>query len=112
MPIVIHRPMPSSTARLGDIVLASLVAAAAVITATQAASAQSLEKPYCLESQAGAKNCIYDSLERCQQMAQVRTIGGRCVINPAQAGNVGAGGMDAPRGTGSHSLDRVPAPVR
>ena len=45
-------------------------------------------------------------------MAQVRTIGGRCVINPAQAGTAGAGGMDAPRGTGSHSLDRMPAPVR
>jgi hypothetical protein len=89
-----------------------LIAAAAMIAATQAASAQSQEKPYCLESQAGARTCIYESLERCQQMAGVRSIGGRCVINPAQAGTVGAGGMDAPRGTGPHSLDRVPAPVR
>jgi Protein of unknown function (DUF3551) len=89
-----------------------LITAAAMIAATQAASAQSQEKPYCLESQAGARNCIYESLERCQQMAGVRTIGGRCVLNPAQAGTVGAGGMDAPRGTGPHSLDRVPAPVR
>jgi hypothetical protein len=89
-----------------------LIAAAAMIAATEAASAQSQEKPYCLESQAGARNCIYESLERCQQMASVRTIGGRCVINPAQAGTVGTGGMDAPRGTGPHSLDRVPAPVR
>jgi Protein of unknown function (DUF3551) len=89
-----------------------LIAAAAMIAATQAASAQSQDKPYCLENQAGARNCIYESLERCQQMAGVRTIGGRCVLNPAQAGTVGAGGMDAPRGTGPHSLDRVPAPVR
>jgi hypothetical protein len=89
-----------------------LITAAAMIAATQAASAQSQEKPYCLESQAGARNCIYESLERCQQMAGVRTIGGRCVLNPTQAGTVGAGGMDAPRGTGPHSLDRVPAPVR
>jgi Protein of unknown function (DUF3551) len=112
MPMVMDRAVCPRAARLRDIVLASLVATAAVIAATQAASAQTLEKPYCLESQAGAKNCIYESLERCQQMAQVRTIGGRCVINPAQAGTIGAGGMDAPRGTGSHSLDRVPAPVR
>jgi uncharacterized protein DUF3551 len=112
MPTIVHNAIHPRTGRLRDLVLASLVAATAVIVATQAASAQSLEKPYCLESQAGAKNCVYDSLERCQQMAQVRTIGGRCVINPAQAGTVGAGGMDAPRGTGSHSLDRVPAPVR
>jgi hypothetical protein len=110
--MVMDRAVCPRAARLRDIVLASLVATAAVIAATQAASAQTLEKPYCLESQAGAKNCIYESLERCQQMAQVRTIGARCAINPAQAGTVGAGGMDAPRGTGSHSLDRVPAPVR
>jgi uncharacterized protein DUF3551 len=112
MPMIMDRAIHPRAALLRDIVLASLVAAAAVIAATQAASAQSLEKPYCLESQAGARNCIYDSLERCQQMAQVRTIGGRCVINPAQVGTIGAGGMDAPRGTGSHSLDRMPTPVR
>jgi hypothetical protein len=45
-------------------------------------------------------------------MVGVRTIGGRCVLNPTLSGTVGAGGMDAPRGTGPHSLDRVPAPVR
>jgi len=67
---------------------------------------------YCLESQAGVRKCIYESLERCRQMVGVRTIGGRCVANPAQAGTVGSGGLDAARGSGAHSLDRVPAPVR
>jgi len=76
------------------------------------ASAQEQDKAYCLESQAGVRNCIYESLERCNQMVSVRTIGGRCVPNPAQFGTVGRGGMDAPRGSGSHSLDRVPGPMR
>jgi len=76
------------------------------------ASAQSSEKAYCLESQAGVRNCVYESLERCRQMVGVRTIGGRCVANPTQAGTVGSGGLDAARGSGAHSLDRVPAPVR
>ena len=83
-----------------------------LLAAPQAGLTQSHEKPYCLESQAGARNCIYESLERCQQMVGVRTIGGRCVPNPALSGTTGARGMDAPRGTGPHSLDRVPSPVR
>jgi hypothetical protein len=94
------------------LVLSVALATAAIGIATEAASAQSMEKPYCLETQAGAKNCIYESLERCQQMANVRSIGGRCVVNPTTAGTVGTGSMDAPRGTGPHSLDRVPAPVK
>jgi hypothetical protein len=88
------------------------LAAAALMAAPHIGFAQSPDKPYCLESQAGVRNCIYESLERCQQMVGVRTIGGRCVLNPTLSGTVGAGGMDAPRGTGPHSLDRVPAPVR
>jgi hypothetical protein len=74
--------------------------------------AQSQDKAYCLESQAGVRNCLYESLERCKQMVGVRTIGGRCVTNPAQFGTVGSGGMEAPRGSGSHGLDRVPGPMR
>ena len=71
------------------------------------------EQAYCLESPAGARTCVYDSLERCQQMVGVRTIGGRCVMNPARSGTTGqGGGLDAPRGSGPHSLDRTPAPVR
>ena len=93
-------------------VLSFALAMAAIMVATEAASAQSLEKPYCLETSAGAKNCIYESLERCEQMANVRSIGGRCVVNPTTTGTAGAGGLDAPRGTGPHSLDRVPAPAK
>jgi hypothetical protein len=93
-------------------ILSLPLATAAVIVTTAAASAQSLEKPYCLESSAGAKNCIYESLERCQQMANVRSIGGRCVVNPTTTGTVGAGSLDAARGTGPHSLDRMPAPAK
>jgi len=93
-------------------IVSSAVAAAALLAAPTIGVAQGQDKPYCLESQAGVRNCIYESLERCQQMVGVRTIGGRCVTNPTLTGTVGAGGMDAPRGTGPHSLDRVPAPVR
>jgi hypothetical protein len=94
------------------LILSLVLAAAAIVATTEAAWAQSLEKPYCMETPAGAKNCIYESLERCQQMAGARTIGGRCVVNPATSGTVGAGSLDAPRGTGSHSLDRMPGPAR
>jgi hypothetical protein len=82
----------------------------ALTAAAQMALAQTQEA-YCLESPGGARNCSYESLERCQQMAG-RSIGGRCITNPALTGTTGAGGMDAPRGTGPHSLDRVPAPIR
>ena len=88
-----------------SLMTATLIAAPQVLAQTE-------EKPYCLESQAGARNCIYDSLERCQQMVGVRTIGGRCVMNPARFGTTGQGGMDAPRGGGPHSMDRLPAPAR
>ena len=92
------------------IILSSAVAL--LVAAPQSGLAQSREKPYCLQGQAGERNCIYESLERCQQMARVRTIGGTCTPNPALSGTTGAGGMDAPRGTGPHSLDRMPVPVR
>jgi len=94
------------------LVLSVALATAAIVITTELASAQSMEKPYCLETAAGAKNCIYESLERCQQMAGARSIGGRCVVNPTTTGTTGAGSMDAPRGTGPHSLDRMPAPVK
>ena len=63
------------------ILQSSVFAAAALLAAP--AFAQSQDKPYCLESQVGARTCIYESLERCQHMAAMRSIGGRCVINPA-----------------------------
>ena len=84
----------------------------ALTAAAQMALAQTQDQAYCLESPGGARNCSYESLERCQQMAGARSIGGRCVTNPALTGTTGAGGIDAPRGTGPHSLDRVPGPIR
>jgi len=94
------------------VMLSLSLTAATLIAGSQAVLAQAEEKPYCLESQAGARNCICDSLERCQQMVGVRTIGGRCVMNPAHFGTTGQRGMDAPRGSGPHSMDRLPAPAR
>jgi len=89
-------------------VILSGFAAAMLIAATPFARAE--EKAYCHESPAGTKNCVHDSLERCQQMA--RADGGRCITNPAHFGTTGRGGLDAPRGRGAHSLDRLPAPVK
>jgi len=77
------------------------------------AVAQSQGMPYCLETQAGTRTCVYESLDRCQQIARAPTsLGSRCVSNPALSGTTGAGGMDAARGSGPHSLDRLPAPVK
>jgi hypothetical protein len=100
------------------VLILSTLVALILLAAPPAASAQAPQEPqklYCLEGQGGVRNCIYESLERCEQMVSVRTIGGRCVINPALAGTTGssaAGGLNAPRGSGQHSLDRLPAPVR
>jgi hypothetical protein len=84
----------------------------AVMAAPQASFAQTGDKAYCVESQAGSRNCIYDSRELCQQAVGVRSAGGRCVTNPVQFGTTGARGMDPPRGIGPNSMDRLPAPVR
>jgi hypothetical protein len=84
----------------------------ALMAAPHAARAQSQDKAYCVESQGGTRNCLYESRQLCQQDVGVRTTGGHCVMNPARFGTVGAGGMDPPRGTGTHSMDRVPAPAR
>jgi len=99
---------PAQETPMRTVILWSGLAAATLLP--RAGLAQ--EQAYCLESPAGARTCVYDSLERCQQMAGVRTVGGRCVMNPARFGTTGQGGMDAPRGSGPHSLDRTPAPVR
>jgi len=89
-------------------VIRSGLAAVMLIAAAQFARAE--EKAYCQESKAGAKSCIHDSLERCQQMA--RADGGRCIMNPARFGTTGRGGLEAPLGSGAHSLDRLPTPAK
>ena len=89
--------------------LATGITALSAVPQTVYAQAEGMV--YCLESQAGTRTCSYESLERCQQMARA-AIGNRCVTNPALSGTTGRGGLDAPRGTGQHSLDRVPAPAK
>jgi hypothetical protein len=74
--------------------LSSALVAGTLIGAPQAAFAQSQEKAFCLESQSGLRNCIYDSVAQCQQALGGRT--GECIANPAR-GTTGAGGrMDEP----------------
>jgi hypothetical protein len=69
---------------------------------------------WCLQGTTGALNCIYDNLAQCQQAISDRSLAGTCLSNPAQITTIGRGGMevqrglDAPRGSGSNSLDRVP----
>jgi hypothetical protein len=95
-------------------ILSSGLLAAALIAAPQAAMAQSGGKPYCLQSPTGALNCTYDSFDECQQIQGGRSVGGGCIANPARSDTTGRGGMDtprgldAPRGSGPNSLDRLP----
>ena len=73
-----------------------LILSAALVASTLigAPQAQSQEKAFCLESQSGLRNCIYDSVALCQQ-----ALGGRpgdCIPNPARSGTTGAGGLNPP----------------
>jgi len=70
------------------LILSSALVAGALIGAPQAAFAQQ-EKAFCLESQSGLRNCIYDSVAQCQQALAGRA--GACTTNPAH-GTTGAGG--------------------
>jgi|GraSoiStandDraft_4_1057263.scaffolds.fasta_scaffold952202_2 hypothetical protein len=100
-----------------SILLSAGVLAAAVIAPPQAA-AQVGGQAWCLQGTTGALNCIYDNLAQCQQAVSDRSLAGSCLSNPAQISTTGRGGadaprgLDAPRGTGPNSLDRMPAPVR
>jgi hypothetical protein len=67
------------------LILSSALVAGTLIAAPQAAFAQ--EKAFCLEGQAGLRNCIYDSVAQCQQALGGRA--GNCIANPA---TTGAGG--------------------
>ena len=54
---------------------------------------QAQENAFCLESPPGSKNCIYDSLDQCQQVLGGGSAGGSCVANPARSGTTGQSGM-------------------
>src|SRR5262245_4746799 len=83
-------------------VIFSVFAAARLLAVAPVARTEG--KAYCDAGPAGTKSCDHDSLERCQRLA--RANGGGCVMNPAHFGTAGGGGLDAPRGSGAHSLDR------
>ena len=93
-------------------------ALAAVLLATpQGALAQAGDKPVCLRAPSGALSCLYDSFTECRLLAKNNALGGSCVERPSTTGGPDAPraldaprphGIDAPRGVGPHSLDRVP----
>jgi Protein of unknown function (DUF3551) len=74
--------------------LSSALVAGTLIGAPQAAFAQSQEKAFCLESQSGLRNCIYDSVAQCQQALGGRA--GECIANPARGTTGAGGGMNEP----------------
>jgi hypothetical protein len=100
-----------------SILLSAGVLAASLIAPPQAA-AQVGGQAWCMQGPTGALNCLYDSYAQCQQFLENRSLAGNCLSNPAQLSTTGRGGadsprgLDAPRGTGPNSLDRMPAPVR
>ncbi len=95
----------------------SALATAVVLATSPSAFAQTQDKAFCMRTKTGALNCSFDSMAQCQQAAQmnpgasISPMGNNCIARP---GTTGAGGMDAPRGDGPHSMDRVPpgAPQR
>jgi hypothetical protein len=99
------------------ILLSAGALAAAVIVPPQAA-AQVGGQAWCLQGPTGALNCLYDSFVQCQQAVSDRSLAGSCLSNPAQLSTTGRGGaeaprgLDAPRGSGPNSLDRMPVPAR
>jgi hypothetical protein len=91
-----------------SLILSSALLAATLIGAPQAAVAQTTSgKPFCLQSPTGDLLCNYDTMAQCQEGIQGRSVGGGCIPNP-RLGTTGTGGMDAPRGSGPNSMDRVP----
>jgi len=89
----------------------SLIAAALIAAAHQAAYAQHEKQPFCLQSPTGSINCTYDSLEQCQQVLGGRSTSGTCIANPARSETKGAGGTRSPdRPPGSR--DEPPSPAR
>jgi len=99
------------------VILSTGLLAAALVAGPQA-SAQIGGQAYCLQGTTGALNCSYDSLAQCQQLLGERSLAGNCISNPAQLSTTGRGGMevprglDAPRGSGPNSMDRMPTPAR
>jgi hypothetical protein len=68
--------------------ITAMAFAVAAFTVPQAALAQGGNEPFCLQSSTGATNCIYGSMQQCEQ-ARTGQTNQTCV--PRQ-GTVGAGG--------------------
>jgi hypothetical protein len=79
------------------LILSSGLLAAALIGGPQAAVAQN-EYAVCLQGSTGSLNCIYDNLEQCRQAQDGRSVGGRCVPNPATTGQGGISPSPLPPG--------------
>jgi len=71
------------------LILSTGLVAAALMAAPQTAFAQVQERAFCLDSQTGARNCMYNTMAECQQALGGRA--GSCIANPAR-GTTGAGG--------------------
>src|SRR5438105_14556066 len=92
------------------------VLAALLLAVPQIAHAQQGDRPICLRAPTGALSCIYDSFEECRLLTRDNTLGIGCVERPATTGAGGSraldaprpNGLDAPRGSGPNSLDRLP----
>ena len=87
-----------------SILLSALLAAA--FAGPQPGLTQS-QGAFCIDSPTG-RDCLYETLGACQMARGGRTGAGECIRNPARSDTIGRGGMDAPRGSGAHSLDRMP----
>jgi hypothetical protein len=93
-------------------------ALAAVLLATsQSALAQASDKPVCLRAPSGALSCLYDSFTECRLLVKDNALGVACVERPSTTGGPDIpraldaprpNGIDAPRGAGPNSLDRLP----
>jgi Protein of unknown function (DUF3551) len=91
--------------------------AAVLLAATQSAHAQAGDKPVCLRAPSGVLSCLYDSFTECQLLAKDNALGVACVERPITTGGPDVPraldaprphGIDAPRGVGPNSLDRLP----
>jgi hypothetical protein len=87
-----------------SILLSGLLAAA--FAGPQPGFTQS-QGAFCIDSPTG-RDCAYETLGACQMARGTRSGAGECMRNPVHSDTVGRGGMDAPRGSGPNSLDRMP----
>ena len=79
------------------LILSAGLLVATLVVGPQAAVAQN-EYAFCHQGQTGSLNCVYNSLEQCRQSQDGRSVGGRCVPNPATTGQGGVAPLGPPGG--------------